>query len=255
VARAAVKIRFRRDRGGWEVDHRDIDGVRRRPLFATEEAAHEYATEILRRVGQVLPMVQDRDITLREYAERWLATIAADRAPRTHRGYAERLKRHVLPALGHLKLRLIHRVNIKALLTEKRRQGHSKNSVRLMKAPLSALLSEAVDDGIIAVNPALHLGRGLGSRADKLTQSERVQRIRPMTWEQAEALLGAAVPERRHYAFVATLLYADLRPGEGVRTPAGRSRLPAAADPCRARVEPRALKGHENARGTHGRHV
>ena len=90
--------------------------------------------------------------------------VEADRAPNTHRSYAERLKRHVLPALGHLKLRLIHRAHIKTFLAEKRRQGHSKNGVRLMKAPLSALLSEAVDDGIIPVNPALQLGRRLGPR-------------------------------------------------------------------------------------------
>jgi hypothetical protein len=113
--------------------------------------------------------------------------MAADRAPNTYRSYAERLKRHVLPALGRLKLRLIHRAHIKALLAEKRGQGHSTNSVRLMKAPPSALLPEAVDDGIIPVNPALQLGRRLGNRADKLTQSQRVQRIRPMSWEQRQA--------------------------------------------------------------------
>jgi integrase len=215
MARAKVTIRFRKNRGVWEVDYRDIDGVRRRPLFSTEEAAHEFATEVFRRVGQVLPVIQDREITLREYATRWLAMVEADRAPNTHRSYAERLKRHVLPALGHLKLRLIHRAHIKAFLAEKRRQGHSKNSVRLMKAPLSALLSEAVDDGLIPVNPALQLGRRLGGRANKLTQSERVQRIRPMTWEQRQAFLDAAAAERRHFALFATLVYAGLRPGEG----------------------------------------
>ena len=119
------------------------------------------------------------------------------------------------PRWARLKLRLIHRAPIKAFLAEKRGQGHSKNSVRLMKAPLSALLSEAVDDGIIPVNPALQLGRRLGNRADKLTQSERVQRIRPMTWEQRQVFLDEAAAERRHFALFATLIYASLRPGEG----------------------------------------
>jgi integrase len=215
MARAKLAIRYRKDRGVWEVDYRDAAGVRHRPLFSTEEAAHEFAAEVFQRIGQALPVVEDREITLQEYAVRWLGLLAADRAPNTYRSYAERLKRHVLPALGRLKLRLIHRAHIKAFLAEKRGQGHSKNSVRLMKAPLSALLSEAVDDGIIPVNPALQLGRRLGNRADKLTQSERVQRIRPMTWEQRQAFLDAAASERRHFALFATLVYGGLRPGEG----------------------------------------
>jgi hypothetical protein len=62
------------------------------------------------------------------------------------RNYTERPRRHILPALGHLKLREIHRAHIKALLADKRRQGHAKNSVRLMKAALSAMLSDAVDE-------------------------------------------------------------------------------------------------------------
>jgi hypothetical protein len=45
----------------------------------------------------------------------------------------------------------LHRHHIKAFLLDKRREGYAKNSVRLMKAPLSVLLSDAVDDGIIAV--------------------------------------------------------------------------------------------------------
>ena len=49
--------------------------------------------------------------------------------------------------------------DIKTFLLSKRRKGYAKNSVRLMKAPLSVLLSDAVDDGIIAVNPALQRGR------------------------------------------------------------------------------------------------
>jgi integrase len=215
MAQAKLNVRFRKDRGLWEVDYRDIDGIRRRPLFATEEAAREHSVEVVRRLGQARPSIEDLDVTLQAYAQRWLATVAVERAPRTYRGYAERLERHVLPALGHLKLRDIHRAHIKALLLEKRRQGHSKNSVRLMKAPLSVLLSEAADDGIVPVNPAFQIGRRLGGRADAQTPAERTQRIRPMTWEQREAFLEATRSERRHRALFATLVYGGLRPGEG----------------------------------------
>jgi integrase len=100
------------------------------------------------------------------------------------------------------------------LLAEKRRLGHSKNSVRLMKASLSAMLSDAVDDGILGANPAFQIGRRKASRADKLTPAERVQRIRPMSWEQRDALLAIVASEVCYGALFAVLAKAGLRPGE-----------------------------------------
>ena len=83
-----------------------------------------------------------------------------------------------------------------------------------MKAALSVMLSDATDDGIIAANPALQLGRRKASRADKLSPAERLQKVRPMTWEQRDAFLEAAKPLRRYYPLFATLAKTGLRPGE-----------------------------------------
>jgi integrase len=214
VTAASVKVRFRKDRGLWEVDYRDGEGRRHRPLFPTEEEAHQHATEVLRTVGLLLPAVANRDITLREYAEQWLADIQVEKEAATVRNYTERLRRHVLPALGHLKVREIQRAHIKAFVGEKRRLGYSKNGVRLMKAPLTVMLSDAVDDGLIAANPALQLGRRKASRADRLTPAERLQKIRPMTWEQRDALLQAVSGEPCYGPLFALLAKAGLRPGE-----------------------------------------
>lgn len=136
MANSRVRVRFRRDRGWWEVDYRDRDGVRRRPLFATEEEAHERAAEVLRELGLTLPVAVDRDVTVHDYAERWLVNIAVDKEAQTVRSYSDWLRRHLLPALGHLKLREVRRWHIKTLRIDKRRQGHAKNGVRLMKAVL-----------------------------------------------------------------------------------------------------------------------
>jgi integrase len=215
VRRPQVRVRFRRDRELWEVDYRDTSGVRRRLLFATEEEAHQNAGRAARAVGQFLPLnATQRDLTLREYAEQWLATIEGEKEPATVRSYAERLHGHVLPAPGHLRLRDLHRVHIKAFIGEKRRQGHAKNSVRLMKAALSTLLSDAADDGLIDANPAFQLGRRKAARADRLTPAERLQKIRPMSWEQRDRFLGAVAGDRRYAALFAVLAKAGLRPSE-----------------------------------------
>jgi integrase len=214
VTKPRVRVRYRHDRKLWEVDYRDADGHRRRPLFPTEEAAHEHATEVLRSQGVLPPPAEDRDITLRAYATRWLAIVEHEKDPNTVRGYRERLEGHVLPALGHLKIREIQRGHIKAFLAHKRGRGYAKNSVRLMRAALSVMLSDAVDDGIIVANQALQLGRRKASRADKLTSAERLQNVRPMTWEQRDAFLGAAASERPYSALFVFLVKAGLRPSE-----------------------------------------
>ena len=48
-----------------------------------------------------------------------------------------------------------------------------------------------------------------------MTQADRLQKIRPMSWDDRDALLGAAATDRRHAALFATLAKAGLRPGEG----------------------------------------
>jgi len=214
MTKPRLRIRFRQDRDLWEVDYRDAEGKRRRPLFPTEEAGHEHATGVLRSQGMLPPPAEDRDITLRAYATRWLAIIENEKDANTVRNYKERLEAHVLPALGHLKVRELHRGHIKAFLAQKRGRGYAKNSVRLMRAPLSAMLSDAVDDGIIMANPAFQIGRRKASRADKLTSAERLQNVRPMTWEQRDAFLTAAALERQYSALFVLLAKAGLRPGE-----------------------------------------
>jgi integrase len=88
--------------------------------------------------------------------------------------------------------------------------------VRLIKAALSSLLTDAVDDELIEANPALQIGRKK-RRAGMVTASERVRSVRPMTWEQQTLLLDAArAGGWRFYALFATLAKTGLRPGEAM---------------------------------------
>ena len=147
------------------------------------------------------------------YADGGLPDAALERDRNTVRGYRQNLETHVLPALGHLRLRSLQRQHIKAFLLGKRREGYARNSVRLMKAALSSMLTDAVDDELIEANPALQVGRKK-RRAGLATPADRVRAIKPMTWEQRTLLLDAAMQEPRWGALLATLAKAGLRPGE-----------------------------------------
>jgi integrase len=153
----------------WLVDFFDATGKRRRVTAPTRAAAELLFAEKVAQSRQAAPPVQDPDISVARYAAGWLEEVRTTLEPRTHRSYAQLLRLHILPAFGGMKLRALHRGHIKALLNEKRRLGLSKNTVRLIRATLSVLLSDAVDAGIIFANPASGIARRGRKRADAVT--------------------------------------------------------------------------------------
>lgn len=90
------------------------------------------------------------------------------------------------------------------------RSGYARNTVRLIKAALSSVLTDAIDDGYLeTTNPAYSAGR------KRRTAPARVE-VRPLSWEERDALLAAAASDRRHHALFSVLAKAGLRPGEGM---------------------------------------
>jgi integrase len=235
-AKRLIAVRFRADRRLWEVDYRDQHGKRHRPLFETEADALGRAAKVREELEQRLPLLDDPDRTLRSYVEWWLEAGTQEMEPKTRESYRHLLQVHVLPTLGALRLRDLLRRHVKTLLALKRAErvprkhqarqthkgttppkapaGYSKNTVRLIKAALSTVLSDAVDDGYVPTNPAFGAGRKRGRRAETLTASERLQKIRPLSWEDRDVLLTAAASSRRYHALFSVLLKAGLRPGE-----------------------------------------
>ena len=140
--------------------------------------------------------------------------MATEIKPRTLDSYTRNPDRHVLPAFGRFKLRELHRGHIRDFLTGKRAAGLGKQSVRLIRAVLSVLLSDAVDDGILIANPALQLRGSRRRRPDSISHAERHKKIRPMSHGQLAAFLAAAQADPRHYPLFLLLARAGLRPGE-----------------------------------------
>jgi integrase len=124
------------------------------------------------------------------------------------------LKNHVRPALGTLPLPSITRGQVKSLLAKKREAGLSKDTVRLIRAAISALFSDAVDSGLVPSNPAAKVGLARGRKSpDSVSTSERRQSIKAMSVEQLDAFLKAAARERLGLLFL-FLAETGVRPGE-----------------------------------------
>ena len=216
---AGIWRRKRAKRDVWIVDCRDAAGVRHRLTANTREQAEGLLADKITesREAPTAAISADRDITLSEYGARWLGAVATELKPRTVTSYRQLFRLHVEPALGTLKLRDIQRAHVKSLVTVKRQAGLSKNTVRLIRACLSAMLAEATDDGLLKANPAMSMSRRQGRKsADALSRSERLKAIRPMSEQQLAAMLEAAREDAEYFPLLLTLARTGVRPGEAL---------------------------------------
>jgi integrase len=135
--------------------------------------------------------------TLAEYAERWLVAIKPDVAQRTLKSYRDTLRRHVLPRLGALPLPSITRGQVMSLLSAKRAGGLGKNSVRLIRAAVSALFTDALNQELVSAHPARKVGAGRGRKApDTVSAGERREKVKALSREQLDTFLTAAARDR-----------------------------------------------------------
>src|SRR5205823_4375402 len=88
---------------------RDGAGVRGWITCETRRQAEDVLTERLRQSRQPIRPVVDTNITVAEYAERWLTLVAAGLKPRTVEVHRTALRLHLLPTLGRVKVRLLQK--------------------------------------------------------------------------------------------------------------------------------------------------
>jgi len=135
-------------------------------------------------------------ITLGEYAHVWASTYAG----RTGRGiraetladYRRDLETHVIPRLGaHTPLAAIEPRHVKQLAKSISDDGRAPNTVRVVIAPLRALLATAVEEGLIRHNPAAGLRLAGGERkvAPKALAPEELARLIAETPEGTSRLV------------------------------------------------------------------
>ena len=188
----------RKDRDVWAVDYRDATGKRIRLTAATREDAETLLAEKIKETKDEQPNVLAlRDMTLKEYAERWAEQVKGELEEKTWRSYKQNLDRHVLPILGHVKVRELSVAPIARFLADKRKarygpgegKPYSRTALRLMKAALSSVLTDAVElDGLLKSNPAL----AITSRKKRNRTGTSRPEVNAMTAKQRDAFLAHA---------------------------------------------------------------
>jgi len=206
-------------RGKWAVDWRDGAGARRARFFKTRGAAEDFLAKAIPESRQMVRPVVDPNLTVTAYAEHWGTQLAAmvqgaTLKPRTLESYADQLRLHILPALGSERVRNLHRARVRVFLVAKLAAGLAPRSVGVIYGTLRAMLSSAVDDGVLVANPAARLGRKLRLAA---SSARRQEEIKAMARPQLRRFLMAAwTHERRFYAFFLLLARTGMRLGEAL---------------------------------------
>jgi integrase len=141
-------------------------------------------------------------LTVRQHAERWLASLTMD--PGTFVSTEQRIRLHVLPHLGSRALGSLRPTHIREWLRKLQDGGVAPTYQRVIFANLSTMLTAAVDDRLIAENPC----RSSSVRAPKLDP----RRIVPWSRDRVLAV-RSALPEQ-HRAMVDLAGGCGLRQGE-----------------------------------------
>ena len=201
---ASVVKRRRKDGSySWYARFRDGTGKDKWVKCTSAKAARAYAAEaevqLGRSGGTWSPPAR---LSVAEYAKLWLAQHGQTLRPRTRASYERIFERELLPEFGTTLLAGLTRAQIKTYMAKRARDGLAANTVRNKTAPLRAMLSSALEDGLVRENVALRLPR----------VGEPQRQIKPPTREQVLAVLAAADDDA--YGPIALAASTGLRRGE-----------------------------------------
>jgi integrase len=140
------------------------------------------------------------------YLEYWLENVVKrNRRPATYNLYEMMVRLYLIPGLGNRRLTSLSVPVVQQFLNHRLEKGDSIRKVQVMRTVLSAALTRAVREELLARNVA---------RLAELPQSRRGT-IRPWAAAEARQFLAAAKDDPLYAAFVLLIFY-GLRRGEAL---------------------------------------
>ncbi len=189
----------------YRASYRDPSGNVRSRNFRRKEDAKSFLNKTETTINEKTYRDPDEGkVRFGDYFEKLLATD--DLAPSTRLLYRTEYRLHVEPAFGRVELRAITPKAIREHLGSLRSRGVGDRTRQSVRGVISRTLSQAVDDGILATNPAAFRTKRNTARG---TMRRKVRVLRP---EEVEAIAEAIDP--RYRALVLTAAYGALRFGE-----------------------------------------
>jgi integrase len=193
---------YHRSDGRWEAMLTLPDGKRKSFYARTRQEAARRLAAALRDRDAGLPVVAERQ-TVGQYLERWLDVARPTIKPRTWTRYAQLLRKHAIPVLGHGSLARLTPQAVQGLYAAKLEEGLSSTTVHHLHAVLHRALHQAFRWSLVSRNVC------------DLVDPPRMRRhsLQVLTPEQVRTFLEAASGHRLHALFVLAVT-TGLREGE-----------------------------------------
>jgi len=196
----------RRKGGGWMAQYvvYTAEGRKRRTLYGRTRA------ETAAKLAKALANREDGFISdagnlkVGEYLERWLKdSVEGNVGHRTLSNYQLQVRRHIVPALGGIKLKTLSPAHVQGFYRQKLDAGLSHASVRYVHAVLHRALKQALRWGLVSHN---------ATEAVDIPQLAR-EEVTALSPEQARSFLEAARGDRYECMYVVAVTV-GLRRGE-----------------------------------------
>lgn len=145
------------DRWMFVIEVPSPDGRRRqvrRRGFETKKAAEKELRSVLGVSDNGLYVEPTRLTVGRYLTEAWLPAIATRVRPTTSDMYRRIVERHVVPALGIVRIQVLDTATVSAFVSSLLKQGLSPKTVRNVHAVVWKALADAVDAGVVQRNAA-----------------------------------------------------------------------------------------------------
>jgi integrase len=203
-------VYFEPDRQKWCVSIKLPEGKRQRFRFDTKQPANRKLRDALQAKDHGLPIPTDQ-LTVRQFLADWLEqTIKPGRRKGTYLRYETVVRLHIVPLIGKAPVARLGPQDVQRLQTALLAKGLGAKYINLVRATLSGAMSQAVKFGLALRNPVPLVD----------PPHEEEEEPRPLTPEQAGALLSAAAGHDFEHLFT-VMLASGLRIGEalGLRWP------------------------------------
>lgn len=198
--------------GTWEVCI-IYKGKRDRTRFGKDfDRAMQFAELMVAKLGLPVQVEQeDSHYTVENATEDWISNNRAKWSPNTLERYSGIVRDFVLPSIGKKPLAKVDRQTVKDLLKDIL-AIRSVKTVELIHCVISGIFAEAIDNGLVAENPAHGLTRKILPPKRKRNESAPD----PFSKEDLDAVLEAAKNhlETRVAMAIETLAMSGMRLGE-----------------------------------------
>jgi integrase len=176
-----------------------------RKTARTKQEAEAMVAKLLSEIhGGTLAEASVLQQPLSEYLEEWVAKRLTGVKPNTRKRYADTIRLHINPVIGHIKLAKLTKLDVENLIINRRDQGLSAKYLELIRSVLHGAIQRAVDLDLLPRNVV---------KAVKLTDDDEDHEFTVWDHEQTAKFLALA-DEDKLAAYWRLALHTGMRKGE-----------------------------------------